>query len=473
MKLHRLLPLSLLLSLTIACGGSTEENNDANNSANNTNNSQVQVPTTYTFADAEGKSTVSYSGQTARHVLIEDLKSYMGALTDNILTDKFEPTEEGSVVAELNYYLRFDGAANGDNPILLSTDPAPLQSTYNEISTNKQLLDKLAGNDASTDHKNWTGGDFKGWANSSSPQALVESWFEIIEDNSIALYGGAEREVYGQKLPVYVTESGLDLQQLTQKFLVGAIAFSQAADDYGDDDKEGKGLLSPNTKDGDSNYTSLAHAWDEAFGYFGASAAFADLSDEEIANGCQKDLDNDGKLNLKTEACFGASTNAAKRDIGAKGAPTDLTKEAFEGFLKGRALIAAAGEQLTEAQLTELKQHRDQWSNAWEKAYAATVIHYINDVLADMESFGAEDYSFVDHVKHWSELKGFALSFQFNPRSPLSDADFEQLHALLKDAPVLPDADAAAIEAYKADLIKARSLLKGAYQFDDANVNGW
>lgn len=467
MKKLTTLLICTLLSCAVACGDSEE--------TNNTNNAdKLPVPTTYNFANSEGQSTVSYSGQITRHVLIEDLKSYVGALTERVLDGSFEPTTAGQVTDELNYYLRFDGDANGDTPHRFSTSLPALQSTYNDISTNKQLLDKLAGNDSSTDHKKWNDGDFKGWAGAASPQALVESWFKTIEDNTLTLVAGTEREVGGEKLPVYVTEQGLDLNQLLQKFLVGAIAFSQAADDYGDDDKEGKGLLSPNTPDGDASYTVLAHAWDEAFGYFGASRDYGTLSDAEISNGCGKDANKDGKLDLTSEVCFGASVNAGKRDSGSvEAARTDFTKEAFDGFVKGRTLIANAGEALTAAELTELKGYRDQWERAWEKAYAATAIHYINEVLGDMDKFGSDDYTFLDHAKHWSELKGFALSFQFNPRSPLSDADFDQLHSLIADAPTLSDAPEAEITAYKDKLTQARELLKKAYAFDDANVQAW
>lgn len=461
--------LCTLITMSLACG--EDDNTEKEN-----NPTPIAAPTTYTFVNSEGKSTVSYSGQIARHVLIEDLKAYTGSLTERVLDGSFEPTAAGQVTDELNYYLRFDGEANGDTPHRFSVSLPTLQTTYNEISTNKQLLDKLAGNDASTDHKTWTGGDFKGWSagTPASPQALVEAWFKTIEDNTLSLVAGMEREVNGEKLPVYVTAQGLDLNQLIQKFLLGAIAFSQAADDYGDDDKEGKGLLSPNTIDGDSPYTSLAHAWDEAFGYFGASRDYGTLSDEEISNGCGKDADSDGKLSLTAEVCFGASVNAGKRDSGSvEAARTDFTKEAFEGFIKGRTLIANAGESLTDAELTELKGYRDQWVNAWEKAYAATSIHYINDVLSDMDKFGSDDYKFTDHAKHWGELKGFALSFQFNPRSPLSDAEFGQLHSLIGDAPTLFDAPEAEITAYKDKLNQARELLKKAYSFDDANVQAW
>jgi len=96
-----------------------------------------------------------------------------------------------------------------------------------------------------------------------------------------------------------------------------------------------------------------------------------------------------------------------------------------------------------------------------------------------MERFGTPDYKFLDHAKHWSELKGFALALQFNPRSPVTDAQFDTLHTLLGDAPVLPGAESAVITLYKTSLRNARALLATAYGFDAANVgnddgeNGW
>ena len=106
--------------------------------------------------------------------------------------------------------------------------------------------------------------------------------------------------------------------------------------------------------------------------------------------------------------------------------------------------------------------------NAWEKAIAATVIHYINDVLADMD---AAPYDFLKHAKHWGELKGFALSFQFNPHSKLSDAKFAEFHTKVGTKPALPgDAN---FEAYKTDLTDARTILKDAYEFADDDVTNW
>ena len=103
------------------------------------------------------------------------------------------------------------------------------------------------------------------------------------------------------------------------------------------------------------------------------------------------------------------------------------------------------------------------------------MIHYVNDTLQVMNTFGTDDYDFTEHAKVWSEMKGFALGFQFNPHSPLL-ADFDEIHNLFGDAPVLADGE---VDAYRADLIAARDLIGAAYGFaaenlgDENGENGW
>merc|ERR1712176_756314 len=122
----------------------------------------------------------------------------------------------------------------------------------------------------------------------------------------------------------------------------------------------------------------------------------------------------------------------------------------------GRKHITDAGGALTEVQMTELVALRGQAVGAWEKAISATVIHYINDCLFDIAQPTLDFYAY---AKHWSEAKGFSLSFQFNRLSPVSDADFLTLQGLLRDAPEL---DAANFAAWEADLLAARDLLEAA-----------
>jgi hypothetical protein len=143
------------------------------------------------------------------------------------------------------------------------------------------------------------------------------------------------------------------------------------------------------------------------------------------------------------------------------------------------------GEGLTAEQFTELQGYRDDATAAWEKSISATVVHYINDTLQDMNTFGTEDYNFYDHAKHWGEMKGFALALQFNRRSPLMDSEdvmmtkFYDMQMLMGTAPVLPTASTDDQAAYRADLIEARTLIGLAYGFDAANLgddngeNGW
>lgn len=448
----------------------------------------------YEFASRfeAGKSSVSYSGQTLRHVLIEDLKAYVGSLTKAIDDDVYSPSAVSTTVAALEYFYAFDGQTAGQEPLLLTTTPPSLQSVYDDVATNKKLQDKLAGNDSSTDYKDWSAA-FVGWkdpaiasngGNVQSPEGLLQAFFGTLGKLAVDRENGTIGVEPGTNKPlakVYVTPDGLDLQQLIQKHLVMSVAYSQGTDDYLDDEgtDPGKGLLSPNTRDGSNLYTVLEHAWDEAFGYFGAARDYSLYADEEIAVAGGRtdwqgyhDTNGDGKIDLTTEYVFGAASNAAKRDLGAK-EPVDFTRDAIEAALAGRSLIAEAGETLTASEASKLAAHRDAWVLAWEKAIAATVVHYINKTIASTKAAGSESYDFYAHAKAWSELKGFALGLQYNPRKKISDADFGKLHDLVGDKPVLATALQAERDTYAAKLGEARELLRKAYDFSTANVEGW
>lgn len=424
--------------------------------------------TVYEFASRfQEASSVSYSGQIMRHVLISDLNSYIGTLNESI--ESSAAFDASTVEDALLSYYEFDSATLGDNDLLLTTDPASLQETYNDISSDKDLVSKIAGQDSGgeKDHKDWSS-EFGGWKDASiaefggsieSPDGLIRAFLATLANNAkLQSDGDSSRD----GLLTHQTPAGQDIQQLVQKFLLGAVAFSQGTDDYLDE-----GLDSDNSaaEEGEA-FTALEHAWDEAFGYFGASRDYLDQSDQDIADGVTRDTNDDGKIDLTSEMNFGASQNAAKRDLGSS-TGTDFTKEAMTAFLKGRSLIEA------EADLADVQEQAVLASVTWEKALASTAIHYINDVLGDQETFGTDEYSFTDHAKHWSELKGFALGLQFNPRSPLSDEDFAEIHDLIGDQPVLESATEDEQSAYAEALEAARAILGDAYEFAAEDVNNW
>ena len=435
------------------------------------------VPTYYEFASGEsGASSVSYSGQTFRQLLIEDMTAYVSGMTDRLNAGWFPVP--GEVTEDMMFYLEFDSTVGGSIDHSFTADLPILQTTYDDVSSDKDLFGKMAGNDEVGQHKDWSV-DFVGWPapGVTTPESLVRAWVAMLDDAAVNwsngdIPTGPDGEPVGA---VYVTAEGHDLKQLLEKFTRGAVAFSQGTDDYLDDDEPGKGLLSDHTANDDGkNYTPLEHQWDEGFGYFGATRDYYDLSDDQIADIGTSDYDGDGLIDLKYEVCWGHSVNAAKRDRGAV-VGTDFTKQAWEAFAQGRMLIAENYGGLSDDQFAELQGHRDQAVAAWENAIASTVVHYINDTLQDMGDYGTPDYSFNDHAKHWGELKGFALVMQFNPRSPMSDGDFEVFHGLVGTAPVVAGLD----DDYADDLRTARALLGTAYGFDEANLgdddgeNGW
>ncbi|MCO4745293.1 MAG: DUF4856 domain-containing protein [Proteobacteria bacterium] len=465
----RHLPLLVLLA---ACTAT----NDDDPGVDSDSGSPITGIAEYAFDGRDGSSSVSYSGQVFRQVLIADMKSHMGGLTDRLNGGSFFPTE-GVVEGELAFYVDFDSSVGGT--VAIGVDGAE-QGTYDDISSGKDLRGKLAGNDSATDHQDWITA-FAGWDADgvTSPETLVDHWISVVDAQAVAWNTSPPLGPDSSPVPaVYVTPEGQDLQQLLQKFLLGAITFSQGADDYLDDDVDGKGLLADHTAlvDGKS-YTALEHAWDEGFGYFGAARTTPSWTLDEIADGAV-DVDGSGSVDLLAEMSWGHSVNAAKRDRGAV-TTTDFVGDAWTGFSEGRALIASTDAALTDDELATLKEHRDLAVLAWEKAIASTVVHYINDVLVDTDAIGTDDYSFGDAAKHWSEMKGFALSLQFSPHSPMTSTEFATLHDKFGTGPVLETATSSDIADYRAYLLEARALLGDAYGFDAANLgdtdglNGW
>lgn len=450
----------------------------------------LEAPATYAFeSQFSADSSVSYSGQTARQVLIADLFSYIGSqlkadVDNSVLNSKAD------VLAKLHSFYAISSEdydlTVGDRALMLSTSLGNVQTTLKQISSShKDLTGKIAGNDEVGQHKDWST-EMVGWnaKGSVSPEGLAYELMEKIADNVQTYLDGSVRfDPMGNAINhLYLDQNGVDLNQMLQKFLLGALAFSQAADDYLDDTVDGKGLLSDNTvgdKDGTKPYTALEHSYDEGFGYFGAARNYNEYTDDEIAKKGGRDdwqgyhdVDTNGAIDLLSEFNFGNSTNAAKRDRGtvSNTNPTDLSKVIFDAFLMGRAIIVDAGGALNDEQMAALQAQRDIIVMNWEKAISSTVVHYINDTIGDMDKIGTDEYDFATHAKHWSEMKGFALNLQFNPRTPVTAEQFAQLHDLIGMAPVTGSDD---LEGYKTKLLEARDILQAAYEFDADNVANW
>ncbi len=474
------------------------------------------LPTTYAFTNESDENTVSYTGQTARHILVNDLVDAMSALDRNAANT--------TTLTDLEFYYSLDAAtrdpsytavfdlSGGENIIGNDTDAAATTIAPGAVSSGKVVKSKIAGEDSAS---HILGAGFFGWGSVATPADLMDEFLSLLDaesrdiTDSIAVAGGTANI----GIPT-VTEEGLDLRQLIQKFLLGALTFSQGTADYLSIDYGSDANL---TLASGRTYTEGAHDFDEAFGYFGAARNYNDLTDAQIRNGydfaASDSIVVDSAIDVRSEFNFGNSTNCAKRDQGTASNtnPTDYTQEVFDAFLTGRQILQNAAVGATESTPGTLSVEAEAAlstqitiaAQTWEKCIAATVVHYINDVIADMGNFSGDDFAdldnFLDLAKHWGEMKGFALGLQFSPYSPFRTrevmvdgsaqtvsvdiADLQEVLSLMGDAPVLADGSQggvapggtaeAARNAYIVDLESARDILQDAYAFDAENVTGW
>ena len=465
------------------------------------------MPTFYSYTSSiDDGDSVSYTGQTARHLLMLGLVDAMAGLTERV-------GEEANVKQELSFFVNGEGAdstphgfsAKGGEPVI----PGP---NYGDISSGKNLDGKIAGGngEGGGETSRLIDDDFFGWEEGMDatplPIELVHHFksalaIEATDGTTPTISTVDNASVSIGK--VTVDAHGRDYRQLIQKFLSGAVSFSQGTNDYFQTDW-GNSLAQEGTK----NFSEGEHNFDEAFGYYGATRDINDYTDDEAAgkggrdgwgNGYH-DTNGDGSIDVRSELVLGHAQNCAKRDRGSasEANPTDFSKEAMDAFLAGRQIMtnASAAQAISAEELAALASQISTAAKTWEKCIAATVVHYINDVTADMGDYVAPNFAdlsnFTDMAKHWGEMKGFALALQFSPYSPFRDdsvddidlGDLRNVLFLMGDAPVLADgsqggvAEASgtaqdAIDAYLADLANARDILQEAYGFDPDVVSGW
>jgi hypothetical protein len=441
------------------------------------------APSTYVFkSQFDGKDSVNYKGQSFRQILIEELKTYMSALKRGNYPGTTEQSRD-AVMSYLNFNNKSSpqapGAINGNSffqmkAYELNQNEATIAEgyLYDDLQNpGKKLLDKLAGNDNPLRR-----GKLYGWNDIiKTPEELLLTWVKEFSLNSTE---GDSFTVPNGNLPAQridsadTTADGKNLTELTQKFLQGAVSYSQAAEDYLSTDLgANKGLMADNEAiyEKGSNYTALEHFFDEAYGYFGGTRDFSLYTDEQLAKSLSIDTNADGEISLLNEKNHGLAKNYARVDLAAKDKKLDLTKEVIIPLIRARHLITVKPDGyknyvIANAQLA---------LGTWEKTIAALSIIYINNLSKMYAAYGTESYNFKTFTKFWSELKGFSLGLQFNPKAILSDADFDKFQALIGEQPVLAHSDAQSVENYKKNLIAAREIMAKAYGFSEINVLNW
>ena len=418
---------SLMLFVMIGCSTDDDDNDDDGASL-------IDTPVTYTFESRfdEGESSVSYSGQVVRNLLINDIKGQMGtdAGTGN-------PATLVSMMAN----------DNASQMILSSAgDMATVQTKYHDISTS-HLNDRLTAVESYI---------IPGY--DANAGTLINGW---VQECAAA---GKTRA------------NGVRLDQIAQKTLWGAVSYWQATSKYMSKIETDDNSMAS----GDANYTAMEHHWDESFGYFGAAldynTAYSDDTDRKTSP--YYDSNSDGSIDFKSEFNVGWAVTAAKRDL-CDGCDVnhDFTKTIFDAYLEGRTLIT------NQADMTDILLQMDIVLHNWEKVVAAVTIHYVNDVAADIAGIIAAgdttaapgSDATADYENHWGEMRGYANGLLYNDFKVIDDANLNRIYAVMGTAPVYPsNGNFDDMQAYHDSLVgEVRAIFQASYGFSAANVANW
>lgn len=410
--------------------------------------SYAGFPVTLQGYSGDKTTSVSYTGQVARHVLHNSLKSLSKQ-------GNGEPNPE--LEAQMMAYYAGEDAGRAIVSPTSKDGFAVKQKDIDEISNGKNLAGKA--------YK----GVVTGWpGNMTGDEVLTDM---IIK--AAASEGG------------YDPVNGHDYIQLISKTLMGAVFYNQAVDNYLDEKLEAGNK--PNDKpykDG-AYYTGKEHAWDEGFGYFGAPAHAMSLDPKTvyaIAKGKPDvfkaaDANGDGVVDLVNEMTYAHAYYAASAD---KSGNSDYLNTIMQAFIDGRQLIADAdGKALTDAQRQQLKGYAATIKTNWEKVIAEAAYKYAGSVYEDLktiqtviETNGEIVKPMRNYAKHWGELKGFALALQMSGEDLGGTA--VQLNRLIGFSPALLgntqvtgiDANGAYVQSkgpslpdYMGHMIKVQNLL--------------
>ena len=365
-------------------------------------------PVTEKSYSGKKKDSTSYTGQVARHVLHNSLKKLAGKGNGN-------PNPELKATM-MSYYSSKDAGRKIIDP-----------TSKGEFKVKQTMVDEISKG------KNLKGKTYKGLVNGFPGQMSGPEVFEFLIDKASSSNKGFD--------PV----TGYNYPQLISKFMMGAVFYSQAVDNYLDEKlgADNKPNNKPYKKG--AHYTGKEHSWDEAFGYFGAPAHAMDLNAKQ-AYGIAKrkdikvaDANGDGVVDLKTEMTFAHAYYAADSDK----AGTKYMHTIVDAFIKGRQLIRDAdGAALTDQQRAQLMSYAKVIKTNWERVIAEAAFKYAGSCYKDLEklrtiveSNGNASKAFAAYGKHWGELKGFLMALETSGRS-LGEAGV-RMNRLVGYGPVL------------------------------------
>lgn len=179
-----------------------------------------------TFVDANGKTTVDYSGQTTRIAMLKELDAYMKTGTSAAL----------------------DGAKMIN---MFRHQNSPFTASELNAATDKTISSKTAQSFSASE--------------ADAERQRFVNWMNDLAANSLQRGNTASEGKAGVLTNRLLTEKGFEINQFIQKGLMGAMMLDQIANIYLGTEKQS---AENNKVTEGKNYTAMEHHWDEAVGYF-------------------------------------------------------------------------------------------------------------------------------------------------------------------------------------------------------------
>ena len=340
----------------------------------------ITEPTTYAF-ERDGVSTVSFSGQTDRIMMAEEVIS---ALKNTAFT-------EAQIDAMFDHQ---EGNADFTNSDLNA-------STKSVRSKTAASSDYFSAN---TTDATAIKAEFDAWVAEQVSEVYL-NWSEDADAGT----SGAIQEAGGGSIR-YVNANGLELNQAFNKGLIGALMVDQILNNYISvsvlDADENRANNDAGTVEDGQSYTTMEHKWDEAYGYaYGTSANTANPN-----------------------ATIGDDDSFLNKYIGRVEGDTDfagIADDIFNAFKLGRAAIVAKDYNVRDTQADIIREKVSE-------VVGIRAVYYLQQGKVGLEAT-TPDMAAVFH--DLSEGYGFIYSLQFT-RNPNTDAPYftrSQVQGFLTD----------------------------------------
>lgn len=206
----------------------------------------VEAPATYVF-ERDGTSTVSFSGQTTRILMAEEI------------LEAFKDFDNATETSLQNMFAHVEGADDFSSTALNNSD----KSVRSKIAASKDFFG------ANVTEAAQIKSTFEGYISTQIN--------EVFPNENIAAAPGVAGQIADGSSVRYVTGKGLEMNQTFAKGLLGALIADQMLNNYLGtavlDEADNRVNNDNDITVEDKSYTSMEHKWDEAYGYlFGKSA---------------------------------------------------------------------------------------------------------------------------------------------------------------------------------------------------------